>query len=278
VALDGTHLTVLLVEDDLDGRRMYANWLTDAGFLVLQAHNGLQALERAFDSTPDVVVTDLNIPGIDGFELTRRLRRDPRTCDVPVLAVTGYTAFASDPWRALRAGCDAVLYKPCLPEEVETAIHGLMQERAQRFLKKKAMTQTALKPLILVVEDFDDAREMYRDYLEFSGFRVETARDGREAIDKAQALQPDLILMDLSLPGVDGWEATRLLKADPATSHLVIVALSAHAMAAEGDRARDAGCDGFIAKPCLPPDLVTEVSRYLKLQSDSHGHPGSRRK
>jgi CheY-like chemotaxis protein len=128
------------------------------------------------------------------------------------------------------------------------------------------MTQAVTAPLILVVEDFDDAREMYRDYLEFAGFRVETARDGREAIDKAHALQPDLILMDLSLPGVDGWEATRLLKSDPATRHLVIVALSAHALAAEGERARVAGCDGFIAKPCLPPDLVTEITRYLKLQ------------
>jgi CheY-like chemotaxis protein len=127
----------------------------------------------------------------------------------------------------------------------------------------------APKPLILVVEDFDDAREMYRDYLEFSGFRVETARDGREAIDKAQALHPDLILMDLSLPGVDGWEATRLLKSDPATRHLLIVALSAHALAAEGERARAAGCDGFIAKPCLPPDLVTEIERYLRLQADA---------
>ena len=130
------------------------------------------------------------------------------------------------------------------------------------------MTQAVTTPLILVVEDFDDAREMYRDYLEFSGFRVETARDGREAIDKAHALHPDLILMDLSLPGVDGWEATRLLKADPATRHLLIVALSAHALAAEGERARAAGCDGFIAKPCLPPDLVTEFNRYLKLQSE----------
>ncbi len=130
------------------------------------------------------------------------------------------------------------------------------------------MTQAVTAPLILVVEDFDDAREMYRDYLEFAGFRVETARDGREAIDKAHALHPDLILMDLSLPGVDGWEATRLLKADPATRHLLIVALSAHALAAEGDRARAAGCDGFIAKPCLPPDLVTEITRYLKLQPE----------
>jgi two-component system cell cycle response regulator DivK len=138
------------------------------------------------------------------------------------------------------------------------------------------MTQ-AVTPLILVVEDFEDAREMYRDYLEFSGFRVETARDGREAIEKAQALDPDLILMDLSLPGVDGWEATRLLKSDPATRHLLIVALSAHALAAEGERARAAGCDGFIAKPCLPPDLVIEITRYLKLQPELQRRARSRR-
>ena len=69
---------------------MYADWLTEAGFHVDQAHNGLQALERALDSRPHVVVTDLNIPGIDGFELTRRLKHDARTRDVPVLAVTGY--------------------------------------------------------------------------------------------------------------------------------------------------------------------------------------------
>lgn len=121
--------SVLLVEDDRDGRRMYAEWLTHAGFRVDEAHNGLQALERAFDATPDVVVTDLNIPGIDGFELTRRLKQDPRTRDVPVLAVTGYAAFASDPGRARRAGCDAVLPKPCTPDDLEIAIRTLMQER-----------------------------------------------------------------------------------------------------------------------------------------------------
>jgi two-component system cell cycle response regulator DivK len=135
------------------------------------------------------------------------------------------------------------------------------------------MTDAAPNPLILVVEDFDDAREMYRDYLEFAGFRVETARDGREAIDKAGALQPDLILMDLSLPGIDGWEATRLLKASPETRQIIIIALSAHALATEGERARAAGCDGFIAKPCLPPDLVQEITKYLK----SHGADRVRR-
>lgn len=123
---------VLLVEDDRDGRRMYADWLTDAGFRVDQAHNGLQALERAFDSPPHVVVTDLNIPGIDGFELTRRLRDDVRTRDIPVVAVTGYAAFASDPERARRAGCDAVLSKPCSPEDLEAAIRSLIRERSRQ--------------------------------------------------------------------------------------------------------------------------------------------------
>jgi two-component system cell cycle response regulator DivK len=130
VAFRDTTPSVLLVEDDVDGRRMYVDWLIGAGFTVHQAHNGLQALERAFDSTPDVVVTDLNIPGIDGFELTRRLKQDPRTSSIPVLAVTGYAAFASDPERARRAGCDAVLPKPCSPDELEAAIRSLMRARA----------------------------------------------------------------------------------------------------------------------------------------------------
>jgi CheY-like chemotaxis protein len=120
--------TVLLVEDDPDSRRLFVSWLTEAGFRVDEAHNGLQALERALSSPPDVVVTDLSIRGIDGFELTRRLRQDPRTRGIPVLAVTGYAAFAADPARARRAGCDAVLPKPCTPEELETAIRALLVE------------------------------------------------------------------------------------------------------------------------------------------------------
>ena len=127
MALDGASgPSVLLVEDDNAGRRMYAEWLTQAGFNVNEAHNGLQALERAFESVPDIVVTDLNIPGIDGFELTRRLKNDPRTRAVPVVAVTGYAAFQADPGRARRAGCDTVLEKPCSPEHLETAIRTLI--------------------------------------------------------------------------------------------------------------------------------------------------------
>jgi CheY-like chemotaxis protein len=118
-------------------------------------------------------------------------------------------------------------------------------------------------PLILVVDDYQDAREMYAEYLQFSGFRVAEAKNGNEAVDQAFALKPDLILMDLSLPGMDGWEATRRLKADDATKHIPIVALTGHALAGASEGARKAGCDSFVTKPCLPDDLVVEVRRML---------------
>ena len=118
-------------------------------------------------------------------------------------------------------------------------------------------------PLILVVDDYQDAREMYAEYLQFSGFRVAEARNGNEAVEQAFALKPSLILMDLSLPGMDGWEATRRLKADDTTKHIPIVALTGHALAGASEGARRAGCDSFVTKPCLPDDLVVEVRRML---------------
>ena len=120
-------------------------------------------------------------------------------------------------------------------------------------------------PLILVVDDYDDAREMYAEYLQFSGFRVAEARNGNEAVEQAFALKPDLILMDLSLPGMDGWEATRQLKADERTRDIPVVALTGHALAGASEGAKRAGCDSFVTKPCLPDDLVVEVRRMLSL-------------
>ena len=120
-------------------------------------------------------------------------------------------------------------------------------------------------PLILVVDDYADAREMYAEYLRFCGFRVAEARNGNEALEQTFALKPDLILMDLSLPGMDGWEATRQLKADERTRHIPVVALTGHALAGALEGAKKAGCDSFVTKPCLPADLVVEVRRMLSL-------------
>ncbi len=104
---------------------------------------------------------------------------------------------------------------------------------------------------------------MYSAYLQFSGYRVAEATNGLEAIETAIQLMPDIILMDLALPKVDGWEATKRLKSDPRTKHIPIVALTGHALAGFAEGAREAGCDAFVTKPCLPDALVAEIRRML---------------
>jgi len=126
-----------------------------------------------------------------------------------------------------------------------------------------AVSDSPRKPLVLVVDDFADNREMYSEYLSFSGYDVIEARNGKEAVDAAQARLPDIIIMDLSLPVMDGWEATRRLKADDRTRLIPVVALTGHALAGHSKVAKDAGCDSFLAKPCLPDQLVAEIRRML---------------
>ena len=125
------------------------------------------------------------------------------------------------------------------------------------------MTDPKSSPLVLVVEDYQDAREMYAAYLQFSGYRVAEATNGIEAIERATELMPDIILMDLALPKMDGWEATRRLKLDEKTRHIPIVALTGHALAGHAEGARQAGCDSFVTKPCLPDALVAEIRKML---------------
>ena len=125
------------------------------------------------------------------------------------------------------------------------------------------MTKKADRSRVLVVDDYADAREMYSEYLQFSGFEVVEATNGREALQRAVEDQPDIILMDLSLPVMDGWEATRRLKADGRTAGIPVVALTGHALAGISEGAMKAGCDAFVTKPCLPEDLVKEIRKVL---------------
>ena len=120
------------------------------------------------------------------------------------------------------------------------------------------------RPLILIVEDQSDLRLLYVEYLTTSGFDVIEAVNGAEAIDHASAQLPDAVLMDLSLPVVDGWEATRRLKGESRTAHIPVVALTSHDGAGELERATLAGCDWFVPKPCPPHALMIELKRVLQ--------------
>ena len=120
-----------------------------------------------------------------------------------------------------------------------------------------------VKPLILLVEDQLELRTLYAQQLELSGFDVIQAGNGADALVHTAAQFPDIVLMDLSLPVLDGWEATRRLKNDARTAHIPVVALTAHDGSGELQRATNAGCDWFVPKPCPPDALVTEILRVL---------------
>jgi CheY-like chemotaxis protein len=122
---------------------------------------------------------------------------------------------------------------------------------------------TPARPLVLIVDDYEEGREICAEYLAFRGYGVLTAEDGVEALAKSREHHPDVILMDLSLPRLDGWETTRRLKADAATADIPVIALTAHALSSARQKALEAGCDEVVTKPCIPKDLEEEVRRQL---------------
>jgi CheY-like chemotaxis protein len=116
---------------------------------------------------------------------------------------------------------------------------------------------------VLLVEDNEDNRTVYRTILEHFGYQVIEARNGEDGVNMAREQHPDLILMDISIPLIDGWEATRILKSEPGTSDIPIIALTAHALATDRAKANEVGCDGYLAKPCEPRRVVAEVERFI---------------
>ena len=120
---------------------------------------------------------------------------------------------------------------------------------------------------VLVVEDEKDNMDLFCQILEFHGCQVLKAEDGREAINMTQSEEPDLILMDLSLPALDGWEATRTIKAIPHLAGIPIVALTAHAMVGDRERALAAGCDGYISKPIEVARFYDDILGYLTVDA-----------
>jgi two-component system cell cycle response regulator DivK len=116
---------------------------------------------------------------------------------------------------------------------------------------------------VLVVEDLEDNRVIARMILGHHGYEVIEACDGEEGIRRAREDRPDLILMDVSIPRIDGWEATRILKADPQTAGIPIIALTAHALPADRNMASEVGCDAYLTRPVEPRRVAEEVGRLI---------------
>ncbi len=142
-----------------------------------------------------------------------------------------------------------------------------MRERTRSALRRGARHHAAEaghpSPLVLLVDDEEDQRELMAEFVEREGFRVATAASGEEALEAIAEHRPSIVVMDLWMPGLDGWETTKRIKADAATKDIPVVIVSAHAIGEHLRRAREAGADAVIAKPCPPSTLVERLRALL---------------
>jgi len=131
---------------------------------------------------------------------------------------------------------------------------------------------------VLLVEDNDDNRIIYATALRFAGYNVLEATTGTEGVWHARTNRPDLILMDISIPELDGWEASALRKADEETKHSPIIAVTAHALPGDEERSIAVGCDGYLPKPITPAALLREVDRRFGRTTPSYDPPAAERR
>ena len=243
---------LLVVDDDADVRQLLAQELAAAGYRVLGVEGGAEALAAMEQEKPSGVVLDLMMKPPDGFEVLCRMREDPELAEIPVVVVTAKELTEAD-YKALRGSAQRVVRKGSDPIAVDRRGASGGEGREDR-----------VKARILVVEDSPDIRVLIRMLLEAAGHEVMTASDGRAGVEAVRAERPDLVLMDLSLPVLSGWEAAKEIKEDPATASIPIVAVTAHAMHGDRERALAAGCDGFIPKPIDEETFETLVRSYLR--------------
>ncbi|MBS2013307.1 MAG: response regulator [Deltaproteobacteria bacterium] len=243
---------VLVVDDDAHTRELVSRALRRVGFSSIEASNGEEALLHARSSNPAMVILDLLMPGMDGFEVLRTLRAEGS--QVPLIVLTGKTLTEAE--RAtLEGGLARVISKNGV--EIDTVV-----AQATELVAARRRVEDVALPRILYVEDTPQNVDLVRRYLS-SSFVLLEAGDGEEGLERAAREMPDLILMDLSLPRLNGWDATRRIKADPALRHIPVVAVSAHAGVEEKKRAQDVGCIDYLTKPIDREVLVNTLRKYL---------------
>ena len=239
---------VLLVDDDDLVRRGVRQALEPLGWKVTEAEDGQVAVESLAAARPDVIILDLMMPKMDGFEFLDELRARPDWQDIPVVVITAKDLTEEDRNR-LNGGVERIIQKSDRDE--------MLRQLTSRDKQARQIAAHEGRMKILYVEDNDDNVYMLKNRLSRAGFTVVVATNGAQGIAMATSDKPDLILMDITLPDIDGEEATRRIKADPATKDIPIIALTANAMSGDREKALAAGCDDFDTKP-------VEMSRLLE--------------
>ena len=249
---------VLLVDDLADQRELYRQYLDFAGYEVAVARDGFEAVDRALHAHPDVIIMDLAMPGLDGFETTQRLKALEATRSIPVIALTAHGELPRE-W-ALTAGCAAYLKKPCYPHDLAVEISAVLEKGSAPRPEPVRFQALPEHPHVLVVDGTVGDRELFAEYLEYRGCLVSVSLTTASALADAQRRRPQVIVLDLDVPRQGGWEVLRSLRRDPVTRDIPVVALTRQPTDARREDARSLGV-ALLSKPCEPDALFLAVSK-----------------
>jgi signal transduction histidine kinase/CheY-like chemotaxis protein len=251
---------ILVVEDAADNRQILRDLLTAAGYELIEAVNGAAGVAAAIEHLPDLVLMDIQLPEIDGYEATRQIKSNAATSAIPVIAVTSY-ALSGDEAKARAAGCDV-----CRKAVQPAAVVG-HDSRIPQVIAEKTDTPARERPLILVVDDVPDNVEIVRLRLESQSYDVITATDGLEALEQVAASRPDLVLLDVMMPRLDGIATVKRLKADPALPFIPVILLTAKGETKEVIAGLDSGADEYLTKPVDHGALLARVRAMLRIKA-----------
>jgi len=242
---------ILVVEDNETSMKLFRDVLQAKGYSTLEATTGEDAVELARTLDPALVLMDVQLPGIDGTEALAQLRGDERTSAIPVVALTAQ-AMRGDRERFLDGGFDGYLSKPVDVVELIRVVEStaIASDRPAK---------------ILVVDDVPENVRLLEAVLVPRGYEVVTATDGLAALDLVETEEPDLILLDVMMPGLDGYAVCRHLRANDATAVLPVIMVTS-SFGQEKRKAIEAGADDFIPKPFNHDELLTRVRSLLRIK------------
>jgi len=264
LGVPGIH-RALIIEDSPAAAGQLTRYLGKLGVETVIHPRGEGAVDEALKVHPDVIILDILLPDPSGWDVLAQLKAEPRTQDIPVLIVS----VVDERSRGLALGAAEYLVKPISRQQLRQALSRILPPGAEEATALVVAPDQAGTPaeqaLILLAEDNEESINTIQDYLLAKGYRVVVARDGVEAIERAREERPELIVMDIQMPGMDGLEATRRLRAEAAQSvaTVPIIALTALAMPGDRERCLAAGANEYLSKPVSLKGLVQVIEVQL---------------
>jgi PAS domain S-box-containing protein len=249
----------LIIEDSPTAANQAVRYLAELGIMTETLTAGSDAISQAHTFQPDVILLDILLPDTSGWLVLAQLKADPATQAIPVVI----TSVVDDQSRGRALGAAKYLVKPCTRRDLQDALKCLSGEHTPA-LAEPSSAPDANQPTILLAEDNEASILIVTDYLAMLGYEVAVARNGVEAITVARELQPALILMDIQMPGMDGLEATRLIRADAELAAVPIIAITALAMPGDHAMCLAAGANDYISKPISLKNLAALIAEHLQ--------------